>query len=375
MPIEIVPHSEQLKDAVEAFNLRMREGGSPWGMYPNPVPDWIPKIRPDQRVWREYYLALEDQQHVRGGFALKPQEWLIRGEVRIVTDWQGPFSEGAYTRKYATLGLRMIRDMLKRRPLLFSWGHGKGDEPMGQMLQKLGWIMHETPFCLKVLKPYRFLRRNGYLRDAVKKRLALDALAFSGAGSIGLRALHIALRLAAHKRFHARAELVPRFEGWADAIWERSRDGYVALAVRDSDTMNTLLPSQGWPPALRLRVRGHGGEDLGWAVVMDTQMSGDVRFGDLRVGSIIDTLAPPEQAGEVIAAATRFLAARGVDLIVSNQAHPSWVQGLRDNGYLVLPARRLFAVSPELQKALEPFAQSALGLHMTNLDGHGPMML
>jgi hypothetical protein len=375
MPIEIVPHSEQLRDAVEAFNKRMREGGSPWGMYPDPVPDWIPKIRPDQRVWREYYLALEDQQHVRGGFALKPQEWWIRGQVRVVTDWQGPFSEGAYTRKYATLGLRMIRDMLQRRPLLFSWGHGKGDEPMAQMLQKLGWVMHDTPFCLKVLKPYRFLRLNKYLRDLAKKRAALDLLAFTGAGSIGLRALHAGLRLKSRKRFRARAELVPRFEAWADAIWERCKGSYSALAVRDSDTMNTLLPGHGWPPGLRLRIRTRDGADLGWAIVMDTQMRDDVRFGDLRVGSIVDTLALPEHAGEVVAAATRWLAARGVDLIVSNQAHPRWIQGFADNGYVVLPARRLFAVSPELKKALEPFDQSALGLHMTNMDGHGPMML
>lgn len=377
MAIEIVPHSAELKDAVEAFNQRMRAGGSPWGMYVDPVPDWIPKARPDQRVWREYYLALEDKREVRGGFVLKPQQWWLGGEVRVVTDWQGPFSEGIYSTKYSMLGLRMIRDMLKRQPLLYSWAYGGGgdEDAMVQMLKKIGWRMHDTPLCIRVMKPRRFLRLNRYLRTTPKRRLALDALAFSGAGSIGLRALHAGLRLYGRKRFTARAELVPEFGPWADEIWQRCRHGYVALAVRDSEVMNTLVPAHGWPAGHRLRVRDRGGRDVGWAVALDTQMKADPRFGDLRVGSIIDCLAMPEDAGEVVAAATRWLARRGVDLIVSNQVHPGWVQAFRDNAYIVLPKRRLFAASPELQKALDPFEQSVRGLHMTNLDGHGPMML
>jgi hypothetical protein len=378
MAIEIVPHSAELREAVEAFNQRMRAGGSPWGMYPDPVPDWIPKTRPEQPVWREYHLALEDKRDVRGGFVLKPQPWWIRGEVRVVTDWQGPFSEGLYSAKYSMLGLRMIRDMLKRRPLLYSWAYGGAadEDAMVQMLKKIGWRMHDTPLCIRVLKPRRFLRLNRYLRTTPGRRLALDALAFSGAGPIGLHALHTGLRLYGRKRFAAaRVEVVPEFGDWADDVWRRCRDGYAALAVRDSEVMNTLVPAQGWPPGHRLRIRDRNGDDVGWAVALDTPMQNDVRFGDLRVGSIIDCLAPPEQAGGVVAAATRWLAARGVDLVVSNQVHPAWVQGFRDNGYVVLPRRRLFTASPELQKAFEPFEQTMRGLHMTNLDGHGPMML
>src|SRR5262245_30034037 len=95
MPIEIVPHKAELSAAVAEFNERMNQGGSKWGFYTDPLPDWIPKLREDQKVWREYHLAVEDGTIVRGGYALKPQQWLIRGEIQIVTDWQGPFSEGA----------------------------------------------------------------------------------------------------------------------------------------------------------------------------------------------------------------------------------------------------------------------------------------
>ena len=111
---------------------------------------------------------------------------------------------------------------------------------------------------------------------------------------------------------------------------------------------------------------------VGWALVMDTRMQRDARFGDLRVGSIVDCFADPNDAGEVVAASTAVLRRRGVDLIASNQSHPAWVRGFADNGYLVLPNRRLFAASPELRRLLEPVAETAQGLHLTNFDGHGP---
>jgi hypothetical protein len=373
MATNIVPHAPELRDAVDAFNKRMRAGGSRWGFYTEPVPDWIPK-RPGQPVWREYYLAVEDQNIVRGGYALKPQEWLIHGTPQIVTDWQGPFSEGAVAPKYGTLGLRMVRDMLKKRPLLYSWGHGGDEEPVVQMLRKMEWLLHPTPFCLRILEPKRFLRMNAYLRKTAKRRLQLDALAFSGLGSLGLHAMHAALRLRVPRPLFAQGELVPRFDEWADALWDRAKGDYAALAVRNAAMMNALCPEHGWPPAMRLKV-SRGGDVVGWALLMDTPMRADARFGDLRVGSVVDCFSALADAPYVVAAATRELARRGVDLVVSNQAHPGWANAFAANGYLILKNRRIFAASPPLKQALEPFAHTAQGLHLTNMDGHGPMAL
>jgi len=58
MPIRVVPHAAEHRDAVHAFNLRMRAGGSKWGFYEDSEPDWVPN-RPDAAVWREYHLAIE----------------------------------------------------------------------------------------------------------------------------------------------------------------------------------------------------------------------------------------------------------------------------------------------------------------------------
>jgi len=371
--IQIVPYSVERRSAVIDFNQRMRAGGSPWAFYADPEPEWIPK-RPGQNVWREYYLAVEDDAAVRGAYALKPQHWLVNGETHVVTDWQGPFSEGAVDPRHSTLGLRLIRDMLKKRPLLYSWGHGGDDQPVVQMLRKMNWLLHGTPFCLWVVKPTRFLRLNAQLRTTPKRRLALDLLAATGAGWLALRALQGALRLKAGRVFRARAVEVSEFGPWADELWQRCKNRYSAIAVRDAASMNVLVPAQGWPPAIRLRVE-RDGRAIGWAVVMDTQMRGDRRFGDLRVGSIVDCLADPDDAGEVVFAASRVLKQRGVDIVVSNQAHPGWTRGFSQNGYAVLPDKRLFAASPALQQLLQPFDQVARGLHLTNMDGHGPMAL
>jgi len=370
MAIRIVPHGAELSAAVHDFNLRMRGGGSPWGFYVDPQPDWIPP-RPGQKVWREYYVAVDDEGAARGAFALKPQEWWVRGQRHMVADWQGPFSEGSVNAKFATLGLRLIRDMLAKRPLLYSWGHGGNEQPVVQMLRTMGWLMHDTPFCLLVLRPGRFLRRNSYLRTTRARRVALDTIAWSGAGFVGLNVLHAALRLTAGRRFSSTATPVEEFGQWADALWERCRGRYAALAVRDAASMNVLSPREGWPHALRLRVE-NSGRIVGWALVKDSPMQGDPRFGDLRVGSIVDCLSDPADAGAVVSAATSFLSKRGVDIIASNQSHPGWLRGFAENGYLVLPNRRLFAASPELRKILEPVPETLSGLHLTNMDGHGP---
>jgi len=374
MSIRIVEYASSHEAAVAAFNSRMAARGSPWGFYTVARPDWIPR-EADRVVWREYHLAVEDADgSVRGAFALKPQPWWVNGQVHTVTDWQGPFSEGSIDPRFNTLGLRMVRDMLKKYPLLFSWGHGGDEQPVVQMLQKMGWVMHQTPFCLLVLKPFRFLRHNALLRSSPARRLLLDLGAWSGVGVLFARLMHWTLRWRHGRRFSAQAVEVPDFGDWADELWARCRDRYTAIAQRDAASMNALVPAQAWPRGIRLKVE-KAGRTIGWAVVLDTAMKDDPRFGDLRVGSIVDCLADPADAGEVVFAATRFLRQRGVDIIVSNQAHPGWALGFAQNGYAVLPNKRMFAPSPALRALLEPFDETAKGLHLTNMDGHGPMAL
>lgn len=373
MRIEIVPYRACHESAVLDFNQRMSNGGSPWGFYAKSVPDWIAP-QPGQDVWREYHLAVDSEGAVHGAFALKPQTWLVRGETHTVVDWQGPFSEGSVDPRFNTLGLRMIRDMLKKQPYLYSWGHGGNEQPVVEMLLKMGWRMHSTPFLLLVCRPARFLRLNALLRSTPLRRLALDVAAHTGAGFVALKLLHAVLRLRAPRRFRSMATVVPDFGPWADELWLHCKDRYAVIAKRDAASMNALVPSSGWLKGIRLKVE-RDGQVIGWAVVMDTQMQADARYGTLRVGSIVDCLADPDDTAEVVAAATRFLQHRKADIVISNQAHPAWTRGFAYNGYVVLPDKRMFAPSPALRALLEPFEETVRGLHLTNMDGHGPMGL
>jgi hypothetical protein len=378
MGIQIVPHDDRYRDAVDAFNRRMREGGSPFGFYVDPVPRWIPRTD-SAPVWREYYLAVEDDSEVRAGYALKPQEWWVHGRSVTVCDSQGPFSESAINPRFGSLGLRIFRDMAKRQKHLYSWGHGGAEEVIVQLIEKLGWHLHPTHLALRVLHPSEFLRKNAFLRERRERALALDFLAATGLGEIGLRGLHLALAARRPTSWVklARAEVVPEFGSWADEVWATARDDYQATALRDARGMNALLPAgerqPEWSEPVRLRVESLDGRDVGWAVVLVRRLENHPRFGDLCVGTLADAFGPVSEAPRIIRAATHVMRELGADLVVANQAHEGWVRGYEAAGWLTLPKKRLFAVSPGLQELLAPLESTLPGVLLGNLDGHGPM--
>src|ERR1019366_4302358 len=155
----------------------------------------------------------------------------------------------------------------------------------------------------------------------------------------GMKALGLGRRLPVTP-----CDLAPAFAPWADEVWERSPPAYALLAQRDAATLERLYPASD-PRCLRVRTAG------GWAVLLDTQMQGHKQFGDMRVGTIVDCLAPPECAGAVIRAAAGLLEQRGVDLIVSNQLHGAWSGALVESGFRSGPSNYLLALSPALAEA------------------------
>ena len=367
--MEIRPYTADLEVAVHAFNQRLQARGEKRWRIPETHLQRFPKQNA-RNPYQEFFLAWHDGQ-VRGGYLLTHSRFLVRGEtISIACGPQLNLTEGVVDPAYSMVGVMQLQDALQRQPLMYGLGMGGMNAPLTRLFTAMGWHSYPLGFHFKIRSANSFLKNVTYLRKNRKKRVVLDLLRYTRTGSMGIRLLQAHFPVGTGE---PSPHPVDNFGSWADALWEHSRHSYSLISVRDSATLNALYP----PDDLRfLRIRVSQGErDLGWAVVLDTQMSEHKQFGNMRVGSIVDCLAAPADAKHVIGAATDFLQARGVDIIVSNQASVAWSKALTSNGYLCGPSNFILALSPDLMKRLEPLDQHKPHIHMNRGDGDGPINL
>ncbi len=375
MPIAIQPYTPDLVPAVRAFNARLQAGGVPPALQfaEQPTPPWLPRL-PGRKIYQEFFLAV-DGADVRGGFILKHQPFSLAGQMEDVPFYHGPVSEGIVNRAFATVGVQMVRAALKAEPRLFALGMGGFDRPLPQMLKALGWRLEAVPFAFFVCRPSRFFRHVTALNQTPARRLAMRVASWTGGGWVGVKALQ-SWRASAPSA-SLESDVVEEFSGgaagWVDELWERARRQYSLAAARDAETLEILYPARE-SRFLRLRVR-RAGMTVGWAVMLDTQMRADPHFGHLRLGSIVDAWAHPDDADAVIWAARRWLSRRGVDLIVSNLSHAAWVRAMRRAGFLNGPSNFIFGASKALCDRLGPDHVAVPHLHWTRGDGDGPIHL
>ncbi len=372
MAIEIKPYPEDLVPAVRAFNQRLKAGGVVYQFPERSVPKWLPKIE-GRKIFQEYFVAVENGSEVRGTFILKHQEFAFAGNPVSIADYHLPISEGLVNKAYGLTGVQLLMNALKRQPLLFSLGIGGHEEALAQMLKRLGWTIVAVPFFFKVHHPVKFFRNIAFLRRSKLKRTLSDALAFSGAGWMGVKLGHLLLRKGRSSRELLRAENTEDFSAWTDELWNACKHQYALCAVRDRETLNIL-----YPPAKKrfIRLKIFRGEKMiGWVVLLNTQMSNSGHFGNMKIGSIVDCLALREDAGDVMRMAVRHLESAGADMIVSNQLDAAWGRALKECGFLSGPSNYLFAASKKLIELLQPFEANQKTIHMTRGDGDGPINL
>lgn len=368
MPIVIQPYREEHEPAVEEFNRRLQSAGAETDLvfFRYAKPRWLPPSD-GTKLYQEYFVAL-DNGVVRGGYALKHQEFSFGdGSTRSVAYYHHPLSEGIINKSYAALGSMLLKDAMNRSPLLYCLGMGGYDRPLPQMLIRLGWNHFAVPFYFQVVRPKRFFREMQALRTSAGRRLLMNLAATTGAGWAGIKTLQGIRKLRAPKPLAFSFERVGEFSDWADALWQESKSRYSLTAVRDCQTLRSLYPAADFH-FTRLRVRRQD-KDIGWAVVGDRRK--DDKYGSMRVGSIVDCWALPENALAVLGAGATALAENGVDLIVSNQSHRSWGQAFERAGFLTSQSNFIFAASKKLGALLAPFEEIRQRMHFTRADGDG----
>ena len=371
--IHIEQYPDRHAEAVRRFNDRLRAGGVSDRFPTAPVPAWLPKID-GRSIFQEYYLALDEEGEVRGAYILKHQDFQIGNRVVSIADYHLPISEGAVGRRYSQVGVMLLRDALGRQPLLYGLGMGGLQEQVAKIFQAAGWSMFFVPFFFRIVRPNAFLRNIAFLRRSALKRTVLDLAAACGLGWLGIRALQaFHNRNTISSKPPAETEPSDEFSDWTDELWNSCKEQYGMSAVRDAETLRILYPKNN-KRFIRLKITS-GSRTIGWAVALDSQLSGHKQFGDMRLGSIVDCFASVDDTTVVVDAARRFLASRGVDLIVSNQSHAAWQRGFREAGFLNGPSNFIFAASKKLAELLKNDGVENDDLHFNRGDGDGPINL
>ncbi len=373
MAITIQPYRLEHEPAVAEFNQRLQQGGADENLvfYRWAEPRWLPRSA-GSRIYNEYFLAI-DAGVVRGGYALKTQEFCFPdGQIRSIGYYHHPLSEGIVNKAHAIVGTLLLRDAMQRAPLLYCLGMGGYDNPLPQMLIRLGWTHSLVPFFFRVVNPSKFLRNMQTLRSSAARKLLFDLAAYSGAGWAGSKMFQSYRAIRAPRVAAVECREVASFEGddvaqGMQSLWDQARKTCSFTAVRDAETVRIL-----YPPAqthlTRLLVR-RGGAAIGWAVVGERRK--DAKYGNMRVGSVVDCFALPGELFSVVRCATQTLEQQGFDLILSNQSQQAWGEALQAAGYLSGPSNFLFAASKKLAESLTPFEEVRPSMHLTRADGDG----
>ncbi|MGB9196728.1 MAG: hypothetical protein WCB53_07345 [Terriglobales bacterium] len=377
MAIAIQPYRKEHESAVQEFNRRLQVSGDPNLVFSQScVPRWLPPEN-DNPVWNEFYVAVDSssgETSIRGAYGLKQEALLVRGKgIQRIACYHHPLSEGIVDRAFTSVGMLLARDALARQPFLYALGMGGSETPIAKMLKALGFSLTPIPFYFRVVHPAKFLREMQALREKSWRAIAMDIAAVTGTGWLAIKSLQ------AMKAFRGASnvavEEIAEFSDWADELWNQAKENVSAATVRDTRTLRLLHPANVITNATssiastkRLRVR-RDGSAIGWAIVGIRRK--DAKYGTMRVGSIVDCWAMPENAKAVIRAAVQALEKDGVDLIVSNQSHQVWCNALEESGFLKGPTNFVFAASKKLTALLQPLEENRDLFHITRADGDG----
>ncbi len=375
MGIRVVEYAEQWNAALAAFNARLAAGGSKVCFPPPPQrdvgPPWFHQGLDESR-----FLAVEESSAegcaVRGAYAMKFQRFWLSGDVLPVADLMLPVSEAIVDRNYSHVALGLLVDVQGDSRCCTAWEWVDSRNRSARLLKAAGWQLFSVPFYFQIIRPFPFFRNIDYLRKSVIRRLACDFLAYSGLGWLSVATVRVLHPRRIALNDSVQAEVVEDFGPWADDVWEAGKAHYGLCSLRDAATLRKMYPP-GVPNCVRLKISAQG-RPIGWSVLLTTALAGHAYFGHMRLGSIVDCFAGPDDAAYVIDRSRAYLR-RGADLIVSNQSHRLWRTAFQLCGFVSGPSNFLFASSKALTEAMARKCVSAADVHVNRGDGDGPINL
>ena len=225
MAIKIAPYTDDYILGVRELNLRLKKGGSSRKFSLRSTSAWLPKTE-GREIYQEYFLALEGDSAVRGGYELKHQAFLIQNESKAVAFISNPISEGIVNKNYSLVGLQLIRDAQKKQPFLFALGMGGYSQPLPQILKALGWTIKQVPFYFRVVSSRNFLNNIMYLRNSATKRVLMEFLKLTGIGKLGINLIQAINQKRKSRADSISFDVVPSFGSWADHLWETCHKEY-----------------------------------------------------------------------------------------------------------------------------------------------------
>lgn len=362
---EILPGDAE---SIREFNLRLEKAGITFAF----PADSAKLMRKESEVDAPYQAAyvLIDGSAVRGGYILKSEQLFVGRQSLSVCNYQLPLSEGIVDRKYAMVGVQLIKDALGRQPRLYCLGMGNTARPLPRLLTRLGWAVSKVPFLFRIENASNFTKEIRWLRQTARLRLLLNLARNTGilAGFIGLSRL---LRRVFGSGLPAGVSFteVPDLPEEIDELFYSLGDDYGLMCDRRASAMRARLPASD-SRLLRMVLR-KSGKLAGWVVISVSQLSSHTQFGNMKLGCIVDGLAAPADVNLVVAEACRRLEKGRCDLLVSNQTHPEWIACLRRRGFVQGPSNFILALSPPLAASRATVSSA----HFNRADGDGPINL
>ncbi len=370
--INIQPLTSDLLPAVERFNTRIKLFDIPGRITPEANPETSPELIDPSIV--ERFVILDETDEIRGGYSLRRQELWHKGVRHSAAHIGMPVSEGVADKRFALMGMLLMRDALQRAPLSYTLGAGGIEGQVFKILRPLGWKAVDVPFFFRILNASRFTRLLPQIRRSKVRSAIGSLLGYSGVSALLLHGLQCgaALRSGVSCPLNGAGDFleIPDLQEVADELWRKYSHEYQFSLLRDSRHCAAAFPAD--RSELRRLVVRRNGEPVGWAVVMTRGLSRITKFlGELKVGLIVDCFGSIADSPAIVNAATAALKAEKVDVILTNQSHAGWVGAFRSKGYLTYQSQYPLMVSKAVSKQVGDLESVLPHSHWTRADGDG----